>query len=50
VHVFETSLAASAKHEMTEKLNIIIEQLKSVISTDGYGGKVVKTSTRPTAD
>ncbi len=50
VHVFETSLHASVRHEMNEKLNAVIELLKSVISTDGYGGKVMKTSTRPTSE
>jgi len=50
VHVFETSLHASLKHETTEKLQHVIELLKSVISTDGYGGKVVKTAARPTTD
>lgn len=34
--------------QLTEKINNITELLKSVISTDGYGGKVVKTSTRST--
>ena len=51
VTVFETSLHASSlvvKNELTEKLNNIIELLKSVISTDGYGGKVVRTAARTT--
>jgi hypothetical protein len=34
--------------QLTEKINNITELLKCVISTDGYGGKVVKTSTRHT--